>query len=610
MQVPRVGPSVRLTLPCKEPRCPVTRQDALPEATRTAGPTDPGRFCRRCGRLATFSHRSPDQLRPAQMRLDLHHWLVKRHRAWRSCHRVAGGRRFFSTKTLGWEPLSLNLPPRTGRSQLPQGLSVAARQRLCTRAKHPRHRVLLMTPSAAGLRVSDVVRLRLTDSASARGLLRVEPGQGRQERSTLLSSRLRTALRADGQCDRPTPWVFTGRDPHTPMPLGTAQHISYHPQRRAGIRTATASRRGAIVSRRPGSKREPMSGRSRGCGAIRRSIPPHGTSGSPGSIWRRSAARSTASPAGTCPGPPGVTPWRPCPRLPPRDSRAHAQRPPWEVADLFRRYGEPYCRALLCHPRLSRGDVTSQPAGPHNAAGTPHGAPRGVARYASHACRNRHCPSARRGMRSSGSRPATLHGCRCPLSPWLSRAPRPHPPQPHPQAAPVDPAVQRGQPAPPPVWTAPPRRAARGPDGPADLGSTLGAHGPVHGIMAAGALAAPGERWRGRAPLPVAGAGLESGLSRPVLRGAEPGQAPPAPGPAAGRSPLGTPERSTSGGRSATPKQGWSPPGPPGRPGAGLGRCPPLYPSRRSGPPRRLDGRDGGCVLPPGTVGKAIGPRP
>jgi integrase len=73
-----------------------------------------------------------------------------------------------------WELLYLNLPPRTALSQLPQVLSVTELQRLVTRAKNPRNRVLLMTTYAAGLRVSEVVRLKLTDIESERGLIRVE----------------------------------------------------------------------------------------------------------------------------------------------------------------------------------------------------------------------------------------------------------------------------------------------------------------------------------------------------------------------------------------------------------------------------------------------------
>ncbi len=185
--------------------------------------------------LATFYHRSPDQLSPDQMRRDLHYLLVDRHRAWSSCNQVACGLRFFYTKTLGWESLYLNLPPRTGRSQLPQVLSVEELQRLCTRAKNPRNRVLLMTTYAAGLRVSEVVRLKRTDIESERGLIRVEQGKGRKDRSTLLSTRLLTELRAYWQLYRPAPWLFTGLDPHAPMPIGTAQKISYHAKRTAGI---------------------------------------------------------------------------------------------------------------------------------------------------------------------------------------------------------------------------------------------------------------------------------------------------------------------------------------------------------------------------------------
>ncbi len=92
-----------------------------------------------------------------------------------------------------------------------------------------------MTTYAAGLRVSEVVRLRLTDIESDRLLLRVEQGKGRKDRYTLLSTRLLTELRAYWKCYRPTPWLFTGRDPHTPMPIGTAQKISSHAKQRAGM---------------------------------------------------------------------------------------------------------------------------------------------------------------------------------------------------------------------------------------------------------------------------------------------------------------------------------------------------------------------------------------
>src|SRR5215510_2643038 len=49
--------------------------------------------------------------------------------------------------------------------------------------------ILLMTTYAAGLRVGEVVRLRLTDIESERMLIRVNQGKGRKDRYTLLSTR-------------------------------------------------------------------------------------------------------------------------------------------------------------------------------------------------------------------------------------------------------------------------------------------------------------------------------------------------------------------------------------------------------------------------------------
>src|SRR3989442_10582781 len=128
--------------------------------------------------LGKFYDCSPDRLSPEQIRTYLHHLLVERRLAWSSCHQAAAGLKFFYTKTLGWDALHLSLPPRTGRSQLPQILSIEELQRLFTHARNPRHRVLLMTTYAAALRASKVVRLGLTTIERDRLLTPVQPDKG------------------------------------------------------------------------------------------------------------------------------------------------------------------------------------------------------------------------------------------------------------------------------------------------------------------------------------------------------------------------------------------------------------------------------------------------
>jgi integrase/recombinase XerD len=185
--------------------------------------------------LAKFYCCPPDQLSPDQIRSYLHHLLVERRLAWSSCNQVACGLKFFYVTTLGWDALHLNLPPRTGRLPLPHLMSIEELQCLFSSATNPRHRVLLMTTYAAGLRVGEVVRLQLTDIESDRMLIRVNQGKGRKDRYTLLSARLLAELRAYWKLYRPSPWLFTGKDRTQPMPIATAQKIYYHTKRVAGI---------------------------------------------------------------------------------------------------------------------------------------------------------------------------------------------------------------------------------------------------------------------------------------------------------------------------------------------------------------------------------------
>ncbi|MBI2829317.1 MAG: tyrosine-type recombinase/integrase, partial [Acidobacteria bacterium] len=69
-------------------------------------------------------------------------------------------------------------------------------QRLIAHAPNLTHRTMLLTTYAAGLRLNEVLHLRVGDIDSARMTIRVEQGKGGQDRYTVLSARLLDALRA------------------------------------------------------------------------------------------------------------------------------------------------------------------------------------------------------------------------------------------------------------------------------------------------------------------------------------------------------------------------------------------------------------------------------
>lgn len=81
-----------------------------------------------------------------------------------------------------------------------------------------KHRVLLSTLYAAGLRVSEACHLKVTDIDSARMTVRVDQGKGRKDRYSLLSSRLLEILRQYWKEARPsTHWLFPS--PHLNQPI-------------------------------------------------------------------------------------------------------------------------------------------------------------------------------------------------------------------------------------------------------------------------------------------------------------------------------------------------------------------------------------------------------
>jgi len=73
-----------------------------------------------------------------------------------------------------------------------------------------KHRAILTTCYAAGLRISEAVRLTVPDIDSARMVIRVDQGKGRKDRYVMLSPKLRDILRDWWRVEKPSHWLFPG----------------------------------------------------------------------------------------------------------------------------------------------------------------------------------------------------------------------------------------------------------------------------------------------------------------------------------------------------------------------------------------------------------------
>ncbi len=187
--------------------------------------------------LARYYDRSPDRIDNVKIKRYLLHLMESRKLAWSSCNVAVCGLRFFYNKTLGRQSTRLAIPPRKQQHKLPEILSSQELERLFLCANTPKNRVLFMTVYSAGLRLGEVVQLKISHIDSSRMMIRVEQGKGNKDRYTLLSKVLLKELRSYWKLYRPKLWLFPGaRNPNEPMPDGTVQKAFTLTKAKAGIK--------------------------------------------------------------------------------------------------------------------------------------------------------------------------------------------------------------------------------------------------------------------------------------------------------------------------------------------------------------------------------------
>jgi hypothetical protein len=168
---------------------------------------------------------SPPPLGPAQGRPS-QRWLVEEtHMAWPSVVQAVCAVRFCSRVTRGRPGmLEYSAHPRWP-FPLPTMLSQAAVAALLTASRNLQPRAILTPLYAAGLRVSALCQVPVTDIDSAPMVLRVRQGPGQPARSVLLAPTRLPLLRHYGQPEQPRPWLLPGHPRPRPITTRAVSHI-------------------------------------------------------------------------------------------------------------------------------------------------------------------------------------------------------------------------------------------------------------------------------------------------------------------------------------------------------------------------------------------------
>jgi site-specific recombinase XerD len=173
-------------------------------------------YIRQVKTFTAFLGRSPDQA----ISEDLRRFQLHQTRAGvrpPSINGSVAALRFFFTVTLDRPEMARHLTFVREPRKIPAVLSPEEVARLLEAAPGPKYKAALSAAYAAGLRVSEVVALKVSDIDSERLLLRIEQGKGRKDRFAMLSPKLLELLRDWYRIARPAVWLFPGRDPMLPL---------------------------------------------------------------------------------------------------------------------------------------------------------------------------------------------------------------------------------------------------------------------------------------------------------------------------------------------------------------------------------------------------------
>ncbi len=160
--------------------------------------------------LARYFHQSPERLDPDDLKQFQLYLLQQRHLSPESVNQSMSAMKFLYRITLEKDWAEKKFPRIRVPHRLPVVLSVEEVLWFLAHVAGLKYRAALMTAYGAGLRVSEVVALKLTDIDSQRMLIRVEQGKGKKDRYTMLSPRLLAVLRAWYKAARPEAeeWLF------------------------------------------------------------------------------------------------------------------------------------------------------------------------------------------------------------------------------------------------------------------------------------------------------------------------------------------------------------------------------------------------------------------
>jgi site-specific recombinase XerD len=181
--------------------------------------------------FVAYYRRSPEELGEAEVRGFLLH-LARSGKCGPATHKMyVAALKFLYTHTLKRSDVAAGIPYPRVPSRLPDILSAQEITALLAAVRSLKHRAIITTTYACGLRISEVCKLEVGDIDSQRMLIHIRDGKRGRDRYVMLSPTLLACLRRYYRALRPPkPLLFPGRQADFPI---TPEAVRYALQKAA-----------------------------------------------------------------------------------------------------------------------------------------------------------------------------------------------------------------------------------------------------------------------------------------------------------------------------------------------------------------------------------------
>ena len=186
-------------------------------------------------RFSQHFSRSPVDIGEDQIRTFLVHLAEDHSVAHTTYRQYRAAIKFLYVISLGRPWTVARIPQRRNTHALPVVLSREEVTALLYAVEGVKYRALIMTTYAAGLRMMEACRLRVSDIDSKRMVLHIQAGKTRRDRYVMLSKKLLLLLRQYWKIVRPHDLLFPGRSPQGHVTPQSVREVFRKALHRAGI---------------------------------------------------------------------------------------------------------------------------------------------------------------------------------------------------------------------------------------------------------------------------------------------------------------------------------------------------------------------------------------